>query len=364
MSQDSSCRWSAHHFFYHGNLDVALSHFVRPAIAELLAPRLVDSFFFIRYTLGGPHLRLRFRLTPGTSPSAAAQVLQRAAARFLEIWPSESALDPEKIRQESRAILASAPEESALYYEDHSLLPFPFEPEVDRYGGLELLEPSLDFFAISSAQALEVLGDADWGSSGRRGALVLRLLLRQAWGFAVSEEEFLSHLGCRLPVRQEIGDQIWSKADSDFERRRETYRALLNQELSLLAEADSAAGEPIWPTASFLYEAAKRLSRAVRDAAPETRWQIGHSQLHMTANRLGFFPVQEMHLQRILWRAARDLREADSGTWRRVMAASLGRADAPRSSLRQLMEPVISYLQKSNSTSNAGTSNGSRKEKS
>jgi thiopeptide-type bacteriocin biosynthesis protein len=173
---------------------------------------------------------------------------------------------------------------------------------VERYGGPELLEPSLDFFAASSAQALEVICEPGWESSGRRGALALRLLFRQARGFAQSEEELLLHLGYRLPLRQEMADEIWSKADRDFEARREIYRNLLKHELSLLAKGD----------VPILYEAAQRLSQAVRGQAPRTRWQIGHSQLHMTANRLGFFPIQEMHLQRILWRAARDLAQTEA----------------------------------------------------
>jgi thiopeptide-type bacteriocin biosynthesis protein len=305
--------WKAHHFFYHGDLDVALKHFVRPAVAELAARGLIESFFFIRYTLGGPHLRLRYRLpalAADASEAAAGEVLHAAAARFLERWRSVSTLDPERIRQESRAILDAVQEESELYYEDNSLLPFAFKPEVERYGGPELLEASLDFFAVSSAQALEAVCDPGWEFPGRRGALAFRLLFRQARGFAESEEELLSHLGYRLPVRQEVGDEIWSKADRDFEARRETYRTLLKHELSLLAKGD----------APILYEAAQRLSRAVSGQAPRTRWQIGHSQLHMTANRLGFFPVQEMHLQRILWRAARDLAEAEPATYKFLTA--------------------------------------------
>jgi thiopeptide-type bacteriocin biosynthesis protein len=344
VGQDSDHRWSAHHFFYHGDLDLALIYFVRPAIAELIARQLIDSFFFIRYTLGGPHIRIRYHLTPTAVPGAIAHVLQEAAARFLERWWSESALDPERIRQESRAILAAAPEASELWYADHSLLPSAFEPEVERYGGRALLDPSLDFFAISSAQALEAIRDPNWSSPGRRGAIALRLLLRQAWGFAVSEKELLAHLGYRLPVDQETGNRIWSKADTDFETRRDNYRALLKHELSLLAEAGGTPEPPVWPSAAFLPRAARLLSQSLGEVAPETRWQIGHSQLHMTANRLGFFPPQEMHLQRILWRAARDLAETEPGFWRQVLSAPPDREPAPRSSLRELLAPVTGHL--------------------
>jgi hypothetical protein len=285
MPQIAKGCWRAHHFYYHGDLDLALRHFVQPAVSELFEHRIIESFFFIRYPLGGPHLRLRYRLTPDQPPTAPSidELLRRAASRFLAVWPSEAVLDPEAIRQESRAILATMPEESALYYEGNSLLPFPFEPEVERYGGQELLDTSLDFFAISSVQALSTIHGPGWESPGRRGAMVLRLLLRQAWGFAESEREFLLHLGYRLPVGEEIGDAIWRKADLDFEARRDVYRSLVRHELNLLVEAESAMSEPAWPAPSLLYEAAKRLSYAVKGENPEIRWQIGHSQLHMTA---------------------------------------------------------------------------------
>ncbi len=344
MSRDAGWRWNGYHLFYHGDLDLALKEFVRPAVGELLAERLIDRFFFVRYTLGGPHLRLRCRLAEDSASAAPAvdRPLEEAAAAFLARWPSVSAHDPEQIREESRAVLAAAPEESALYYENNTFLPFPFTPEVDRYGGPELLEPSLDFFALSSAQALAAIDDPRWSSPGRRGALVLRLFFRQAWGFARSEEELLLHLGYHLPVGTEVGAAIWGKADRDFESRREIYRDLLRQELRLLAEVDAVPDEPA--VTRLVYEAAKRLSRAVGDAPAEARWQIGHSQLHMTANRLGFAPPQEMHLQRILWRATRDFAEADPATWRQALESSRAGGGSPCASLGRLLESVLRQM--------------------
>jgi hypothetical protein len=341
VRQNIDHRFAAHHFFYHGDLDVALKHFVAPAIAELGARRLVDSWFFVRYTLGGPHLRLRYRLAADGSAPAVAALLESAAASFLERWRCESRLDPEAIRQESRDVLAAAPEDSELYYPNHSLLPFPFAPEVERYGGPDLLVHSLDFFAVSSAEALAAVCGPTWDSAGRRGAQALRMLLRQAWGFAASEDELLSHLGYRLPVGEAIASQVWAKADSDFMARREVFRDILKRELAFQAEAAGAADAAAWPSAAFLCRAASRLSVAVHGAAPAARWQIGHSQLHLTANRLGFFPPQEMHLQRILWRAAHDLAAAEPALWQRLMAATRERAQALDGlPLRGLLEPV------------------------
>lgn len=342
MPKHYDSRWRAQHLFYHGDMDVALRHCVRPAISRLLSCSYIDRFFFIRYNLGGPHIRIRYRLTSESTQfsSHVDEVLAEHVSVFLRNWPSSKTLDEESIRQESRSILASVPEESNLYYPDGSFLPFPFEPEVDRYGGPGLLPHSLDFFAVSSLQALEAIKSPMWPVSGHRGALVFSLLFRQAAGFASSEEELLLHLGYRLPVGQRMGDQIWSKADADFEARPGSYRQLIKQELSRLEMATRTTVAPIAPEGPFLYEASRSLSRAVAAEADKTRWQIGHSQLHMTANRLGFSPQQEMHIQRLLWRSAHSIKESDKKTWKTLIDSIIGPSAPCCSMLSSLLDSV------------------------
>jgi thiopeptide-type bacteriocin biosynthesis protein len=245
------------------------------------------------------------------------------------------------------------PEDSELYYENGTLLPFLFEPEWDRYGGRELLELSLDFFAVSSVEALEAIGQPRWRSPGHRGALAFRLLLRQAAGFAVNSKELLSHLGYCLPVAQEIADEIWAKADRDFETHREIHGNLVRHELLSLATAAEVAGGTVRPYVSFLHEAAKRLSQAVRGVPPATRWQIGHSQLHMTANRLGFSPFQEMHLQRILWLAARDLEKGHPITGERIPERFPESGNTAGPSLSRLADSAIDRLRMADRFANA-----------
>jgi thiopeptide-type bacteriocin biosynthesis protein len=57
-------RWLSYHLYTPGDPREALLGFVRPVVAALYAEGRIDSFFFLRYIDdGGPHLRLRLRLS-------------------------------------------------------------------------------------------------------------------------------------------------------------------------------------------------------------------------------------------------------------------------------------------------------------
>jgi hypothetical protein len=333
-------KWKAHHLYYSGDLDLAVREFLSPAVRVLLAEKLIDRFFFVRYTLGGLHLRLRYRLVAEgrRAESAVEELLQASAAEFLARWRAEGPRDEEAIRAESRAILAVAPEVSELCYEDNRLLRSTFEPEAERYGGWDLLGSSLDFFVLSSLRACTAIADPIWSISGRRGALTLRLLFAQALGFCRTAEELALHLGYRLPVAMELVDAIWQKADRDFSARREIYEALLFQEAQAAIAAGQGGGEGARPTMNLLYEAARSLSQVVASASRQVRWQVGHSQLHMTANRLGFFPPQEMHLQRILGRTASSLADRGGEPWHGLLHEHFQRTDAGVPPLQRWVE--------------------------
>src|SRR5215470_11537887 len=98
-----------------GDRDQLLTERVRPTVSSLWQEGRLESFFFVRHTLGGPHLRLRIRPAPG-----GGEAVQEALA-------------------------------------ESSIQEIPFEPEVERYGGSERIGASLDFFALSSVRALTLL---------------------------------------------------------------------------------------------------------------------------------------------------------------------------------------------------------------
>lgn len=293
---------------------MVIDKFVRPSIGRLVNDGLIDSFFFIRYILGGPHIRLRVHPCKGCS-AETAQRLTADAKEFLDIYSSVQPLDQDLIRRQNQALLAESPEESDdTIYADNTFHEFPFIPETERYGGGNLIESSLDFFALSSYQAFHFIAVYLAEPRPRQLTAIMRLLFRQAFGMAHREEELNLLLASRASFTLP-GDPLLSRADDAFERQPDIYRSLLKREIETVANDQHFC---------WFVEASRRLSNELRSANDVLRRSIGLSQMHMTANRLGLRNQEEVYLGRILWRAAADLASSEPFLWEKACTQLVG----------------------------------------
>lgn len=300
-------QWISCHLYYHEDLNRALKGFVQPVVLTLLEAAQIDAFFFVRYSLGGPHLRLRLRPLPGCKDEVLAAA-QSFAREFLDRVPSTKSLDEEVVRRTTESILAFDPNETDnTIYPDNSLVIRPFRPEVQRYGGPQRLQASLDFFVLSSVVAIELL--ARHGDAPRSTQLehALRLLLQQAIGFAADGAELLDLLRYGMDSWSGGGPpKILEKADKVFGLQRKAFLQLFRTSLekvrSLLENGEIAS-----TAVDFLVLGAARLSAAISSADLPTRARIGGSQLHMTASRLGIGNAEEVYISRLLTSTLREL---------------------------------------------------------
>jgi hypothetical protein len=326
--------WLGVHLHYAADRDRALVEWVRPVAASLLADGLARRFFFVRYLLGGAHLRLRVEVDEADAPVAAARV-HRAAAEFLERAPSPQPEEPERILRRNRGIIASDPfadEGDDVVIADNTVHDRPVHFEVERYGGEALVDHSRDLFAISSAETLRAVQADAGGPAGRRTAGQMRLLLRQAWGHAADADE-LVHLA-------DYGGEMFGKplagllpvADAAFERGRAGTCALVRSELAALARTGERPA---------LAEAARALRQALAGLPDGRRRGIGVAHMHMTANRLGLMNPDEVYLCRMLQRAVQAVAEEEPPFWRDVWDAHRAWADAPAPSLGQQAAAVL-----------------------
>jgi hypothetical protein len=289
-------RWRAWHIFYHSNRNQVLAKLVHPAVGSLLTSGDIDSFFFLRYNLGGPHIRLRLRLVPGRTERVEAH-LKEAAAEFFKLWPSKTSLADDLIRRNNIAILKDALlEDDDAVYPDNSLQSFEFRPESERYGGDSLFDASLDFFALSSTLALrfvETHGEMPWG---KQLPVIAAILARQAWGLAANKEELLELVDYSKTFWGDTPSDIAAKGDRAFARQAETFLGMFRHRFQ---------------ESNDLAEGAHHLSKAISSAAPAIRRRILHSHMHLTANRLGLQNREEIYLCRILLRSLERLLESD-----------------------------------------------------
>jgi hypothetical protein len=307
MSETSALEdWRAFHLFYHADRDRVILEFVRPVVRLLWHAGEIDSFFFIRYALGGPHIRLRLHIRPGRVEVVEERV-REVVSRFLAHWPSTESLNEESIRWTNRTILANDPHEHEdAVYPDNHLIPAPFRPEVERYGGMAMLSCSLDYFAISSVKALRYCTEHRLATRARQLPILFRILARQLWSFAAREEEVFALLAAFIASRKLA--PILPHGDRAYEARKDDFLGLLATELDALSDPRA--------TPDLNDAASQQLSWEARTATADTRCRIGASQLHMTANRTGVTNAEEVYLGRILERAARDLAIIDPVRWR------------------------------------------------
>src|SRR3954471_22010894 len=304
---ESPSEWASYHLFYHQPGDRLLLRLVLPFVRELRRRGRISRFFFIRYGEGGPHVRLRLLCAPQHKPAIDGS-LRRRAARFFERWPSRPLSDGGEAGRQTWLSLVND-SRSGTVHPDNSVAEIPFEPEVERYGGADLLDGSLEFFQWSSACVLHLAARHRGMDKPRLLGLGQRLLWRQILGFAASREELMRLATYTVPPQD--GVPLVERADQEFAARGDSYQRLLHAEIARLRDAEPFAESPEFlPTA-----AARHLRRTIQGAGEEVRWRILSSQLHMTANRLGLLRMEEIYLGRLLWRTLQHV-GADAAVWR------------------------------------------------
>jgi hypothetical protein len=335
--------WISGHLYYHQSPDPVVQGFVHPLVVSLVKVRQIDAFFFVRYGLGGPHIRLRLRVIPGAG-DLVLEAMQQAAQSFLDLQPSTRSLDEEAIRRSNEHILAADPHETdASVYPDNSFRVMPFRPEIQRYGGSSHFRVSLDLFTLSSVAAVEFLAKYGYTSRSAQLAHAFQLLLQQALGFAADDTELVDLLrygvdswGEILPKVVEKGDKV---ARSQMDILLQLFRESLAEVHCLNTERES------FDVASdFLVVGASRLSAAIETVDRVTRARIGGSQLHMTATRLGLSNAEEVYISRLLTVTLHEMRAILGEDLSLLGEKRRAGSKAPGEALGDLLLPALAAL--------------------
>ncbi|HEV7518583.1 MAG TPA: thiopeptide-type bacteriocin biosynthesis protein [Thermoanaerobaculia bacterium] len=332
--------WLSFHIVYHtGNRDRLLTDLVRPTVRALRQEGKLESFFFLRHVLGGPHIRLRIRPSPG-SRDAVREGVRKRAASYLSSFPSPAQVSGSAARLLEESLQHQESEErQQAALADNSIHEIPFEPELERYGGPERIGKSLDFFALSSARALRLLDHRATVTAGEWLTVALRLEARYVLGFADDVAD-LASLIAEPQATLEAGEElIRARADQAFAESGDRLVGLLRGEIEKLG---LAALSPLEDG-----EVARSLRRELADADRATRTRIFASQIHMTANRLGLARAEEAYVARILWRTFQRLEEADPATWSDLgdlLVCRTAREPSPARRLSDLLAPAFATL--------------------
>lgn len=243
------------------NADRLLGEVVGPLARQALESGAADRWFFIRY--GDPqwHLRVRFRGDKARLVNEVLPVLRESAATLL----SEGSLW--KVQLDT------------------------YEPEVERYGGIEGIALAEEIFQVDSETVLEILDQLEEGDEGtdERWRLAIAGIDRLLGDFGFEPEarrplveatrlKFEKELSADAGVRRQLGDR--------FRRESKALEPLLDR--SRDDESSLAPGLAVLRSRSErlapLVEELRIRERAGRFSLPLV--EIVPSFLHMHVNRI------------------------------------------------------------------------------
>ncbi len=286
---------SAHlHFIgapYGADGDRVILQVVGPFVALGMREGWLGGYFFVRYTDGGPHIRLRFRgRTTGADEMLRVALVEHT--RSIAVFPL--------IRWNK------------------------YDPELDRYGGPEAIVVAERYFEASSRAALALLRPLDSSErTARLGkALLAVLVLLHTFTRDVEHAAALAGKYRRANLysfaRAEHQDVKWLEAfDAGYDRQATTLPSFvaeawqrLEDGQSLYAELDDYRRDllPIRESLGRLCSegCVRHNGRHVVDLALACSLIIP-SYIHMTNNRLGITIREEAYLSHLVERVLRGL---------------------------------------------------------
>lgn len=145
--------WKSYHIYIHDYK--AIDKFLKRHFISFINQNLYkgQQYFFIRYWLGGPHIRLRINVNEKFDGTEFLKRLRKCLDNFLkntdinfidkEQFYTKEMLEGENIHH--------------TYWKEHGTIEkAKYIPETERYGGMELMKKSEEIFYISSDLCLKL----------------------------------------------------------------------------------------------------------------------------------------------------------------------------------------------------------------
>ncbi|NDL60168.1 thiopeptide-type bacteriocin biosynthesis protein [Phytoactinopolyspora mesophila] len=330
-------RWVALHVFYASDANPIIVEAVRPLVAQLREEQLISGWFFIKYWMEGPHVRVRFK---PSSPELREEVTQRATGALEEFLRRRPALYDTDIDGLSdlykRMYLAEYGEDSwnerygdgeMPFRPNNSVVLMPYEPEHDRYGGPGGLEIAEWHFEHSSDMVATLLATSNTHVRPVLLGLATQLSLMTAYTFLPTDDAvrqfFQRYRTFWETSYQEPSDDYHGSFDKSFDRTRDTLAPRIERIRAITGAAgDAGAGlsniEQRWLThcaelrqrvldaaarGDLVFPSRQGDGRAAIDDPEALATVLLSSYIHMTNNRLGVAILDEIYLSYLVERA-------------------------------------------------------------
>ncbi|MDX2851110.1 lantibiotic dehydratase C-terminal domain-containing protein [Streptomyces sp. PA03-3a] len=326
--------WISLHVFYAANANPVLVHCVRPLVARLREQRLLRSWFFIRYWLEGPHIRLRLLPADAAAAGEVARIAEEALADFLRRRPALYEEDRNASGDLYRNMFLAeysqerwdelyGPEGTMPFRDNNSVARIPYERELDRYGGTTAMELAEWHFERSSDLVVTLLESTNVHVRTVLLGQAAQLTAGLCFSFLGDHGEvarFLTRYRAMWETSyQEPSDSQHERFDRSYHRMRDRLVSRLRHVGDSVCDTPGAAPTPLERSwlghCADLREKVLALSGAgvlaFRDgAAPDPQAALAivlSSYVHMTNNRLGVSILDEIYLSYVMDKALSDM---------------------------------------------------------
>ncbi|MFC3033257.1 thiopeptide-type bacteriocin biosynthesis protein [Pseudoalteromonas fenneropenaei] len=281
-------RWKSLHFFIHdyNKINELLSF-----LNANLAPEIKSELFFIRYWLGGPHIRIRFKNEQHEPAIRKALVTYWDKNHFI------SSLNAGEYYKNYQRYFAA--DEQICWYENGHVEEIAYEPELTRYGGENGIAHCEAFFCWDTRNILDALNTC----SGRLEQLLFGYCLvfhEVAKELQLEASKLLNLEG--LNVESEVSF-VTNKVSEKYVQHRTIYQGYVGQ-----YEAQQLYPQHLTPLKNEL----NKLSKSLSGMAGSELIEVFNSILHMSFNRAGIAPFKEAVIRHFSFLALNDQGEVDA----------------------------------------------------
>lgn len=326
--------WLGLHVFYAGNADPLLTGCIAPLVRGLRDRELIRGYFFIRYWLEGPHVRLRLLPAATASRATVSAEAETAIAAFIRREPAADENAGFGERDLHRRLFIA--EYGGRKWEDtygptgtipsranNSIHRIPYEREYHRYGGPAGVELAEWHFERSSDAVLRILDESEAPGTAARWVQSMYLILTMAYALLRTDErveEFFRDY--RANWEEGYARGLVSSAETREVTYLRTADRLRHRLDRIRADAKGGSTHPAGHSplaAEWLAHCRQLRERLVqltrtgrillgpgeRAAIPATDPNIVlpallMSYVHMTNNRLGVYVSDEVHVCGVL----------------------------------------------------------------
>ena len=331
MAVAADNKWISLHVFYAANANPVLVQCVKPLVAGLRERGLLSKWFFIRYWLEGPHIRLRLLPSQAAHADEVRKTAEDAIGAFLARRPALYEEDRDNSTDLYKNMyLAEYTQESwdrtygaegtMPFRDNNSVAAIAYDRELDRYGGEAGMELAESHFQQSSELVLTLLETTNVHVRTVLLGQAAQLTMALCFAFLHDEEAVATFL-TRYRTMWETSYQESSQDQHDtFDRSYERMRERLVRRVRHSRDAArgdlSTAPTPLEQTwlrhCADLRDEVLRLAgdgqlsfREGTKPAPQDALAIVlSSYVHMTNNRLGVSILDEIYLSYVLGKAA------------------------------------------------------------